>query len=59
MLGYLGAFIIAHFAEWPFLVTMPVVIGGVLFSMLIGIIFGILPADKASKIDPISSLHFE
>ncbi|MBK5508554.1 ABC transporter permease [Bacillus sp. TH12] len=58
-LGYGGAYIVAQFAHWPPLVTWKVVFGGVLFSMTLGIIFGITPANKAAKLDPIEALRYE
>ncbi|PFA82638.1 ABC transporter permease [Bacillus cereus] len=58
-LGYGGAYIVAKFAHWPPLVTWKVVFGGVLFSMTLGIIFGITPANKAAKLDPIEALRYE
>ena len=59
MLGTGAAFGVSHFAGWPPLVSWPVIVGGVLFSMLIGVIFGLLPANKASRLDPIESLRYE
>ncbi|MDA2424122.1 ABC transporter permease, partial [Bacillus cereus] len=46
-LGYGGAYIVSTFAKWPPLVSWEVVVGGVLFSMTLGIIFGLIPANKA------------
>ncbi|CRK80741.1 ABC transporter permease [Neobacillus massiliamazoniensis] len=58
-LGWGAAQIVSFFAGWPSLVSWQVVLGGVLFSMVIGVLFGLLPANKASKLDPIESLRYE
>lgn len=57
--GWGVAAIVAFFAGWPSLISWQVVVAGILFSMVIGIIFGLLPANKASKLDPIESLRYE
>ncbi|MBB6446343.1 ABC transporter permease [Bacillus benzoevorans] len=59
LMGWGVAAIVAAFAGWPPLISWQVVIVGVLFSMVIGIVFGLLPANKASKLDPIESLRYE
>lgn len=58
-LGWGTASLVSFFAGWPSLISWQVVLGGVIFSMIIGVVFGLLPANKASKLDPIDSLRYE
>lgn len=53
------ASLISLMLGWPSLVSIPVIVGATVFSMAIGVIFGILPANKASRLNPIDSLRFE
>lgn len=59
LLGSGTAYLVSFFADWPSLISWQVVLGAVVFSMLIGIVFGLLPANKASRLDPIDSLRYE
>ena len=57
--GYLLAFIAQRLIDIPALVTFSSVLMAVGISVGIGLVFGILPANKASKLNPIDALRYE
>jgi len=59
IIGILGAEIIGIFAQISPLISPWVILGAILFSSAVGIFFGIYPAKKAAKLDPIEALRYE
>lgn len=59
LLGYYGAFALGGLIGLVPAISIPTVVMAVLVSSLTGIIFGVYPARKAAKLDPIEALKYE
>jgi putative ABC transport system permease protein len=57
--GYFLAWLIAKTAEWKTIVTISSVLIAFGVSVLVGVVFGIYPALKAARINPIDALRYE
>jgi putative ABC transport system permease protein len=57
--GFFLAWLIARTAEWKTIVTTSSVVIAFSVSVAVGLIFGIYPAMKASRINPIDALRYE
>ncbi len=57
--GVLGARATTLVAGWPTIISFDAILVAFLFSVAVGLIFGIYPANKASRLNPIDALRYE
>jgi putative ABC transport system permease protein len=51
--------LIGQLAGWGFTFNLATIVAAVLFSLAVGVVFGVWPARQAARLDPISALRYE
>ena len=57
--GILLAFLVSRLINFPFYFSIPWTVTAIVFSAGVGIIFGIYPARRAARMDPVTALRYE
>jgi putative ABC transport system permease protein len=59
VLGVIGAKLTTVVAGWPTVISGDVILLAFVFSLAVGLFFGLYPANKASRLNPIDALRYE
>jgi len=59
LFGVLGARMTTVLAGWPTIISWNTVAAAFAFSVAVGLFFGLYPANKASRLNPIDALRYE
>ncbi|WP_313342104.1 ABC transporter permease [Sedimentibacter sp.] len=57
--GVAASYAVSNMMGISYSVNIPVILGAFIFSLAVGVFFGLYPANKASKLKPVDALRYE
>jgi putative ABC transport system permease protein len=59
VVGLAASFLIGTLAGWGFTFNPLTLVVATVFSLVVGVVFGVWPARQAARLNPIAALRFE